>query len=142
MRACSATTLSRVYWHLLGRVYWYSNCVNRANWNCLNAASIVSTASIVPTASIVSTRTVRVGALSYWLFCPRHKKRPECPTVSLVLQKQRLHLAAAPVIYRKRQLLAGQVVLPQKVSYEVDASRVEQLGVQVRNLGSRSEMIG
>lgn len=78
------------------------------------------------------------GALSYGLFCPGHKKRPESPTVAFVLQKQRLHFAAAPVLYRECQLLARQVVLPQKVSHEVDTPRVEQLGVQIRNLGPRN----
>ena len=34
------------------------------------------------------------------------------------------------------------MVLPQKVSYEVDAPRVEQLGVQIRYLESCREMGG
>lgn len=51
-----------------------------------------------------------------------------------MLQKQGLHFAAAPVVYREGQLLAREVVVPQEVSDEVDAPRVEQFGIQVSHL--------
>lgn len=61
----------------------------------------------------------------YWLFCPGHEKGAQSAAVALVLQKQSLHFATAPVVYREGQLLAGEVVVPQEVSDEVDAPRVE-----------------
>lgn len=60
-----------------------------------------------------------------------------------MLQKQRLHFPAAPVVDREGQLSPGQMIVPQKVPYEVDSCCVEEFGVEVCHLldiGSTSDI--